>query len=285
MIKKGLDFQPNRFFLVKDALIRQMRNRLLKPMAQAQYSRWFVTKEFMVHVDDILENVIAIDYKEVVEYVPGMLKQIYVEALAHGNLVKSDVDIIVGTIRSNLLSTCAPIDIKDRFVERCLALPEGQVITLIEPGKNPDEENSVIEVYYQIGYQDLAVRSMVSLFEQCVYEQCFNALRTKQQLGYSVDCGMRMTHGMIGFAFRIMSSSHSPSDLEGRIYAFITDFVADLYKMDPAEFQKQKEALIAVKLTKPNNLNEEAMEYWDSVGFPLKGSMFIHFALILLPPR
>lgn len=235
-------------------------------MSQAQYARWFVTKEVMVHIDDVLESVIAIDCDEVGQYLPDMLKKIYIEAFAHGNLVDSDVQIVINTIKSTLQeNNCSSIDKSDRFVERCLLLQPSKQLTVVEPVKNVEEENSVIEVFYQICYQDLSNRVMLSLFEQCIYEQCFNNLRTKQQLGYSVDCGLRLTHGVLGFSFRIMSSSHSPVYLEERITSFLSDFIRDLPKMDKSEFQKQKEALIASKLTKPNNLNEEAMEYWDTV--------------------
>ncbi len=40
---------------------------------------------------------------------------------------------------------------------------------------------------------------------QAASEPCFNTLRTKQQLGYSVGCGVRLTHNILGFAFIVLS--------------------------------------------------------------------------------
>ena len=40
-------------------------------------------------------------------------------------------------------------------------------------------------------------------------EPAFNALRTKQQLGYSVATSLRLTHGLLGFTFHITSGARS----------------------------------------------------------------------------
>ena len=40
---------------------------------------------------------------------------------------------------------------------------------------------------------------------QVLHEPCYDTLRTKQQLGYSVHSGVRLTHGILGFAVCIVS--------------------------------------------------------------------------------
>lgn len=40
---------------------------------------------------------------------------------------------------------------------------------------------------------------------QVMHEPCYDALRTKQQLGYTVHCGVRLTHGVLGFAVVVVS--------------------------------------------------------------------------------
>jgi nardilysin len=45
--------------------------------------------------------------------------------------------------------------------------------------------------------------------------------RTKEQLGYVVDCGTHDTLHVLGFGFRVQSSRFSPPFLEARIHAFI----------------------------------------------------------------
>ena len=58
---------------------------------------------------------------------------------------------------------------------------------------------------------------------QVMHEPCYDALRTKQQLGYTVHCGVRLTHGVLGFAVVVVSgvgialvwrhAVHNPSSL------------------------------------------------------------------------
>ena len=42
---------------------------------------------------------------------------------------------------------------------------------------------------------------------QVLHEPCYDTLRTKQQLGYSVHSGVRLTHGILGFAVCIVSGT------------------------------------------------------------------------------
>lgn len=39
-------------------------------------------------------------------------------------------------------------------------------------------------------------------------EPLYDTLRTKEQLGYSVSCGLRMTNGILGFAIRVQSERY-----------------------------------------------------------------------------
>ena len=69
-----------------------------------------------------------------------------------------------------------------------------------------------------VSVRDLA---LLDLFEQVVEEPFYNQLRTKEQLGYSVDAGMRCTHRVLGFCFRIQSAEYTPPHLHQRITVFI----------------------------------------------------------------
>ena len=53
----------------------------------------------------------------------------------------------------------------------------------------------------------LALVLMCAPCEQVMAEPVFGTLRTKEQLGYSVHCSTRLTHGVLGFAFVIVSGA------------------------------------------------------------------------------
>lgn len=53
--------------------------------------------------------------------------------------------------------------------------------------------------------------------------RCIIICRTKEQLGYVVECGPRITYRVFGFCFCVQSSKHNPVYLQGRIDNFIND--------------------------------------------------------------
>lgn len=55
--------------------------------------------------------------------------------------------------------------------------------------------------------------------------------RTKEQLGYTVESGKRMTYRVLGFCFLVQSSDYSPNYLHERINHFI-DSLQDLLVMN-----------------------------------------------------
>ena len=67
------------------------------------------------------------------------------------------------------------------------------------------------EVYCQAGPSSVALRARLDLFEQLFSEPFYDTLRTKEQLGYSVHCSARLTHGILGFAFVVISGVHGIS--------------------------------------------------------------------------
>ena len=97
---------------------------------------------------------------------------------------------------------------------RCLTIPERGTVRR-QLAKNVDEDNSAAEVYFQCGPDNLQLRARLDLLEQILSEPCFNALRTQQQLGYTVSCGIRLTHNVLGFAFVILSGK-CWADLQNR---------------------------------------------------------------------
>ena len=65
---------------------------------------------------------------------------------------------------------------------------------------------------------------ILNVIESILEEEFFDALRTKQQLGYFVSASSRNTRGLPGILFTIESSTHTPKDLQDRIETFIKDF-------------------------------------------------------------
>jgi hypothetical protein len=51
-------------------------------------------------------------------------------------------------------------------------------------------------------------RALLDLADQLLYEPCYDTLRTKEQLGYTVSSGSRLTHGVLGFCVVVVSAKY-----------------------------------------------------------------------------
>ena len=71
-----------------------------------------------------------------------------------------------------------------RAVESCALLPcEWRVRAL--PARTAHDSNCAVQAYWQLGPNEERLSALMSLVEHIMYEPLFDALRTKQQLGYS----------------------------------------------------------------------------------------------------
>jgi nardilysin len=62
---------------------------------------------------------------------------------------------------------------------------------------------------------------MIYIFTYTHNCTCISGNRTKEQLGYTVQCGPRVTSAVFGFCFYVQSSEYNPIYLQGRVDNFI----------------------------------------------------------------
>jgi hypothetical protein len=75
---------------------------------------------------------------------------------------------------------------------------------------------------------DLRLRVLNDLLDQVLFEPCYDTLRTKQQLGYTVHSGTRLTYGTLGYAVVVVSAAYGAQEVEERIEAFLAQQEAAL---------------------------------------------------------
>eukprot|EP00252_Welwitschia_mirabilis_P007587 TRINITY_DN19118_c0_g1_i1.p1 TRINITY_DN19118_c0_g1~~TRINITY_DN19118_c0_g1_i1.p1 ORF type:complete len:1100 (+),score=208.89 TRINITY_DN19118_c0_g1_i1:181-3300(+) len=269
IIRFLIAFKPaaDRFEVIKEDIKRNYLNTNIKPLKHATYLRLQILNEYFWHVDEKLSCLLKLTLDDLLVSIPELLSQVYVEGLCHGNLLEDEAITLANIVRSAFSATFLQREEWDS--ERILKLPPRANFVHNSIVKNQAENNSVIELYYQmdqdIGMQADRARALADLFEEIVHEPFFNQLRTKEQLGYVVDCGTRMTHRVLGFCFRVQSDKYSPTYLQERIDTFISDLPQMLECLNDAEFEGYKTALIAKKLEKDPSLIDETNYHWDQI--------------------
>lgn len=146
-------------------------------------------------------------------------------------------------------------------------VPSNQRIRYEVALQDKNNINSCIEYFIQISdsFDDVRLRVLTDLLGTVIHEPCFNQLRTKEQLGYVVFSGTRLTRTTLGFRI-LIQSERSSEYLEYRIEEFINQFDKFVKKgLTDENFAKFKQALKDKKLTKLKNLSEEVSKFWNSI--------------------
>lgn len=260
-VVQGFQVDPARFEIVKDTIARGYENfRLEAPYQHANYYTTYLMIERMWTPEEKLAELRRLQAEDVQRFIPDLLGRLHIEMLAHGNMTGEDATALMETAERTLNSQAlAPSEL---ISPRSLLLPTPCNIRWQKAVANPENVNSSIEVYCQVGDpSDERQRAVLGLLSQIASEPAFDQLRTKEQLGYLVFSSARKAVGSMGFRI-IIQSERSAAYLESRIEAFFEQFEGILDHMSGAEFERHKASLINKKLEAAKNLVEESTSFW-----------------------
>ncbi|KAG4068575.1 hypothetical protein HA402_004916 [Bradysia odoriphaga] len=131
----------------------------------------------------------------------------------------------------------------------------------------PNDANSVIKNYYQIGDASLMLQTKLDILQKFISEPLFNTLRTQEQLGYSVSCSVKRDYKMLGFVITIESQEmkHPARLVDEKIDIFLQNFITTLQAMSDEDFDTTKNSIIALKQSDENDLISEVDRNWKEV--------------------
>ncbi|GJP46682.1 hypothetical protein CLOM_g5942 [Closterium sp. NIES-68] len=257
----------DRFSALKEERCRAYRNALLKPLKHSAYLRLLLLRTPAWTIPDKLSALSACEVEDLNAFLKSLFSRVHMEVLIHGNATEADALSLAAAVTDTLPVPAPPL--LEIPAEHCLQLPRGASLLVESPVGNPAEENSAVEVYYQacqdLGRASIRDRSLVDLLEQVMSEPLFDTLRTKEQLGYRVDCGTRLTHGVFGFCIRVQSAEYGPDYLQGRVDSFLKTFRDNLSALPETDFRAHRAALQVLKMRKDHTLGDETHRYWEQI--------------------
>ena len=261
---RDLEVKADRFRVVKERVLRGFKNYTFQqPYRQVGDFSSFLGSDRSFTVDDYLAEIVPLTREDVANFFPELLRQLHVELLCHGNIYKEDAlkmsDLIESTLKPRILpQTQWP-------VKRNLLLPPGSNFTYKRPLGDPANVNHCIEYYLLIGdVSDRHLRAQLSLLGQLTNELGFDQLRTKEQLGYIVWTGPKISATLAGYRV-IIQSERDPEYLEERINAFLALFGKNIEDMSSEEFESHKRSLISKRLEKVKNMEQESNRFWHHI--------------------
>ncbi|KAL7173019.1 hypothetical protein ACSBR2_032480 [Camellia fascicularis] len=266
-IAKSFSPTENRFKVIKEDMERTLRNTNMKPLNHSSYLRLQVLCQSFWDVDEKLCLLNDLSLADLKALIPELLSQVYIEGLCHGNLLEEEAINVSNIFRSNF--PVQPLPFEMRHKEYVMCLPSGADLVRDVQVKNKLETNSVVELYFQIepevGLEITKFKALADLFDEIVDEPLFNQLRTKEQLGYVVECSPRVTYRILGFCFRVQSSEYNPVYLQGRVDDFINGLKELLDELDDESFENYRSGLIAKLLEKDPSLQYETNRFWSQI--------------------
>eukprot|EP00644_Phytophthora_capsici_P007635 jgi/Phyca11/555331/estExt2_Genewise1Plus.C_PHYCAscaffold_720045 len=159
------------------------------------------------------------------------------------------------------------------FAPRChtIALPPTSNGLLVRrESERIEEQNSVVEVYFQIGKVGPEDRAYAVLLRALLAQPLFHELRTKQQLGYTVTCSIRDTHGVLGLSVSVQSASHAAGAVAKQLDVFLHEdfphnFLLSADQLSPKRFAATLQTLQRAYARPDTSLTEESERYWEEI--------------------
>lgn len=222
-----------------------------------------------------------IDVASFTKITSSILDKLAVEALYHGNADKSDAEhakqLILdmlnksgstnGLARKNYPSQSVLIIPFPKSSEPSSELPSSSPSpwNLTVPSKDPDEPNTAVEVYIQVGKDKLEDRVLIDLLVHMMDEPLYDQLRTKEQFGYHVSIASRWTHGVMGICVQVVTATHAADTVWERLQDFWRDWRQTLVDQSPADFVEHLAGLATQKLERFDALPDETDALWDEI--------------------
>ncbi|KAL9126635.1 MAG: hypothetical protein Q9175_007885, partial [Cornicularia normoerica] len=261
---RDLEVKPDRFKIVKERLLRGYRNwDFQQPYYQVgQFVTWLSSDKAWIN-EQYLAEAAHLTPEDISCFYPQLLHQVHLEVLCHGNIYKEDALRITDLVESTLKPRALPVT--QWQMVRNLMLSPGSDYTLQRKLGDPANVNHCIEYYVFVGdVIDRVLRAKLLLLGQVTEEAGFDQLRTKEQLGYIVFTGVKMQATTMGY--RVIIQSERPTEyLEERINAFLAHFGKSLETMSKEDFESHKSSLIAKRLEKIKNLDQESSRFWSHI--------------------
>ena len=134
---------------------------------------------------------------------------------------------------------------------------------------NPDDSNTVVKICYQsTANYCLRERIPLQVALDIMEEPIFDVLRTKEQLGYSVNAKLINWGGNSGISITVQSpaTKFTPDYIHERIEHFVKAFCEEKMKvLSDDEFDQRIRTLKNSAVTADTNLEEEFNRNWNEI--------------------
>ncbi|KAG1754340.1 Metalloenzyme, LuxS/M16 peptidase-like protein [Suillus lakei] len=262
---RNLQVREDRLSVIKEKVKRDWENFF---MDQGYRLSDYYTQYMLTHntwtITEKLQEISNVTQDELQRHIDDFLARLSIEVLVTGNMHKDEA-IGLSEMVENILNA-SPIS-ADETAQRALVLPEGSDYIWKSHIPNPNDPNSSLTYYLQLGSStDARLRTTTLLLIHMMSEPAFDILRTKEQLGYIVFCSELQLSGASLLGLRlVVQSERSPAYLEQRVEAFLDTMKSKIEDMEPIDFEQFKTGLRQKWTEVIKDLKKERAKFWEHI--------------------
>jgi len=251
------ELTAERFARVQEHLTDRLRSAQQNPphrQAASEINRLLLTQSWSEY--EQLAALESLSLEDLHAFVPQLLAELEVFALAYGNLHAADTEALAQVVQQHFLTGVTPIEVPRaiplRLTEQSPALRQLSV---------PHVDSAAV-LYIQGSERSFSEEARFRLLAEMVSSAYFEQLRTEQRLGYIVHAGARSLLEVPGLIFVVQSDHVEPAGLISHTERFLQDYVATLEQLSPEQLQRYQASLRSRILARDTQLRERAEYYW-----------------------
>lgn len=270
IVKKLATLQVNeiRFNVQVDRLAREYANLDKgQPYARAAYNTAYLLELPKWHVQEFKACLAdgSVTHEAFNQYVKDVQKTMFIKSLVHGNIGKDDGIKMMQSLHEIIQYKRLPET--QRLAKRVVKVPTGKNVFVRMANPNDDDNNSAVEVHFQIEPRgNFDIDAKLLLLTEILNKPAFNELRTKQQLGYMVFEGFRYVGHVAGLYVIVQSTIADPDDLVKRIDQFLAETRKGILgEMTDEKFQEYVTSAIAYIAEPDPTLFQRSWRFWSEI--------------------
>jgi insulysin len=258
------EITQDQFDIIRKRVLQDLRNRdYIEPYCQVEDISCVFKSQRYCEPEDLAREIGSVTPEGVRGSGVQMLSASQVEILVHGHVQKQEALRMADFVKQSLRAK--KLTISQRPICQHLVWPTGCNFIYLKQLKDAENVNNCIEYSLYIGdHRDQDKRAKLLLISQMMEEPCFDQLRTKEKLGYTIFSGTSFVDAWAGYRI-LIQSEHDCLFLEKRLENFLHSFEEILEKMSQEGFEDYKMAVMNDLRVTLKSLSQENERFLDHI--------------------